>query len=114
MISYFVRYDGRSANPEGFPPLSVETRSIIAAFRWHSWANAAYASRLECPCPVQKGDVSLLAQMILSPLRPSTRVWHLMRRVARADFENFPDFEGRIFHQALRGKNILNSGSSLP
>ena len=57
--------------------------------------------------PGAKGEVSLLAQMTLSPPRPSSGLASDARRVARADFENFPDFEGRIFHQALQGEKIF-------
>ena len=109
MISYFVRYDGRSADPEGFfRHYRSKHAQLLKHFDGiHGLTLHTPVDRSD-PCPVQKGDVSLLTQMTFESAEALNQgLASDARRVARADFENFPDFEGRIFHQALQGEKIF-------
>ena len=109
MISYFVRYDGRSADPGGFlRHYQSEHAQLLQRFDGIQGLTLHTPVDWTDPCPVQKGGISLLAQMTFESTEALNQgLASDARRIARVDFENFPGFEGRIFHQALEAEKIF-------
>jgi uncharacterized protein (TIGR02118 family) len=108
-VSYLVRYEGTSGDPERFHSHYATTharilrdipgiRSLIL-HRPTKWID---------PFPVQPGDVHLLAQMVFDSSADLDRALASEARVrAREDFANFPPFAGTVRHQALRQEVIF-------
>lgn len=102
-VSYLVRYEGSPRDPERFRTYYATAHAAIlrdmpdirslVLHRPVPWND---------PFPVQAGDVHLLAQMIFdSPADLDRALASEARARARADFANFPPFEGTVRHQAL-------------
>ncbi len=109
MISYFVRYDGRSADPDGFlRHYRTEHAQLLQRFEDIQGLTLHTPVDWTDPCPVQKGGLSLLAQMTFESTEALDQgLASDARRSARTDFENFPDFDGQIYHQALQLEKIF-------
>ena len=108
-VSYFVRYDGAPADRAAFERHYAGPHAeILRAFpgidslvlhRPVSWHD---------PAPVNRGESSLLAQMVF----PSEEVLNRAlasdaRTRAREDFANFPAFEGSVTHQAMAAEKLF-------
>ena len=109
MISYFVRYDGQSADPEGFMRhYRTEHAKFLRQFDGIQGLTLHTPVDWTDPYPVQRGGLSLLAQMAFESQDALNRgLASDARRIAREDFESFPDFDGQIFHQALQTEKIF-------
>ena len=109
MVSYFVRYDGRSADPDGFlRHYRTEHAHLLHRFDGIQGLTLHTPVDWTDPYPVQKGSLSLLAQMTFDSIEALNRgLVSDARRIARKDFENFPDFGGKIYHQALKAEKIF-------
>ena len=109
MISYFVKYDGRSANPEAFlQHYRTGHSQILSQFDGIRDLTLHTPVAWVDPFPVQKGGLSLLAQMTFDTVDAlNNGLASVARRKAREDFESFPEFDGQIVHQALRTEQIF-------
>lgn len=107
--SYFVRYEGSAEDSAQF----------LSYYRLH---HAPVLSRLpgirrivlHCPTewrdpfPVQPDRFFFLAQMEFDTLADLENALQSQARVeARADFANFPPFEGRVLHQAANSEEVF-------
>ena len=109
MISYFVRYDGQASNSKHFTDY-YRTRHADILSRFDGIQNLVLHQPVTWhdPFPITPGDSMLLAQMTFASeddLR--TALQSPARADARDDFANFPRFDGRVFHQALRSETIF-------
>ena len=109
MVSYFVRYRGRPADPAAFARYYEHAhgpilqrfpgiRSLIlhAPTPWHD------------PFPVRDDGAALLAQMTFDTTADLDRALQSdARRAARDDFARFPAFDGEVTHQAMTAKVIF-------
>ncbi len=109
MISYFVRYDGHSADPEGFlGHYRIDHARLLKRFDGIQGLTLHTPVDWTDPCPVQKGGLSLLAQITFESTEALNRgLASDARRIARADFQNFQNFDGQIYHQALLAEKIF-------
>ena len=109
MISYFVGYDGRSADPEGFlGHYRTEHAGLLKGFDGIQGLTLHTPVDWTDPCPIQKGGLNLLAQITFESTEAlNGGLASDARRIARADFVNFPNFDGQIYHQALRAEKIF-------
>ena len=108
-VSYFVRYEGQAENPAAFlahyrnhhVPLLARfpgIRRIVlhAPLAWND------------PYPVKPDRFSLIAQMIFDSLADLERaVGSEARAAARADFAQFPPFDGAVYHQAAQSEEVF-------
>ena len=109
MVSYFVRYRGASPDPETFQTY-YETRHAEILKQFPSIRSLFQHRPAEWidPFPVRRGETVLLAQMqfdsagdLNSALRSQAR------RLARDDFQRFPQFDGEVTHEAMTGKAVF-------
>ena len=109
MISYFVHYDGHSADPEGFlGHYRIDHARLLKRFDGIQGLTLHTPVDWTDPCPVQKGGLSLLAQITFESTEALNRgLASDARRIARADFQNFQNFDGQIYHQALLAEKIF-------
>ena len=109
MISYFVRYDGQSGDPEGFLQY-YRTAHADLLRQFDDIQGLTLYTPVDWidPFPVQKGGLSLLAQMKFECADTLKRgLASDARRMAREDLTNFPDFHGQVLHQALQAEKIF-------
>ena len=109
MISYFVKYDGQPENTSAFLQHyrndhakilnhldGIEGLILHTPVEWLD------------PYPVNKGSVSLLAQMKFESIEALNQgLTSEARKNARLDFEAFPKFSGQIIHQAFKREHIF-------
>jgi uncharacterized protein (TIGR02118 family) len=109
MVSYFVRYSGRAADPAAFANYYETMHApILARFpgirslvlhRPVAWSD---------PFAVREDRTSLLAQMTFDSTADLGRALQSdARRAAREDFFRFPQFEGEVTHQAMTATVII-------
>ena len=109
MVSYFVRYDGQSSSPNLFLE-HYRTKHATILQQFDEIQNLTIHTPVEWTDPflVQKGDVSLLAQMHFDSIEGLNKsLASEARGRARTDFENFPEFRGQIIHQALHAEKLF-------
>lgn len=109
MVSYFVRYRGKSADPASFRTYYAETHAaILERFpKIHSLILHQPVA-WDDPFPVRRDETTLLAQMIFgSSVDLNMALRSQARKEARDDFSYFPAFEGEITHEALVGQVIF-------
>ena len=109
MVSYFVRYRGSCADPDGFHT-NYESRHAEILRRFPKIRSLILHRPIEWrdPFPVSPGGSFLLAQMVFdgkSDLDAALR--SEARRQARDDFQRFPSFEGEVTHEAMNGKVVF-------
>ena len=109
MISYFVKYEGCQSNIQSFLEY-YKTKHTDILKQLDEIQHLTLHTPVEWtdPCSVQKGGLSLMAQMSFKTVEALNRSLASEARLkARTDFENFPKFEGHVFHQALSAEKIF-------
>src|SRR5215217_7523153 len=103
MVSYWVRYRGKAADPAAFLAYYQNTHSSILQ-RFPGIKSLVLHTPVDFrdPFPVHIGDTMLLAQMSFDSSAALNRALASeARKAARDDFQRFPDFEGEVTHEAL-------------
>ena len=109
MISYFVKYDGRLANPAAFLQ-HYKTNHAQILSQFNGIQNLILHTPVEWtdPFPVRKGQLSLVAQMTFNSVNSLNQdLASEARRKAREDFDKFPEFDGQIVHQAMKAERVF-------
>jgi len=109
MVWYFVRYRGASPTPETFESY-YETRhaEILKQFPNIRSLILHRPSPWTDPFPVRRGETMLLAQMQFDNIADlDTALRSQARRLARDDFQRFPQFDGEVTHEAMSRKVIF-------
>jgi uncharacterized protein (TIGR02118 family) len=109
MVSYWVRYRGRAADPAGFIAYYQDTHSAILQ-RFPVIRSLVLHTPVDFrdPFPVHKGDTMLLAQMTFdSAADLNAALTSEARKAARDDFQHFPRFDGEVTHEAMEEKVIF-------
>jgi len=102
-VSYFVQYAGQCRDPKRFQDhyaghhasflKELPGLQSISLFQPVSWLD---------PFPVNKGANFFMAQITFPDIETLNKALHSEPRVrARDDFENFPEFDGTVSHQAM-------------
>ena len=107
--SYFVRYQGQAAEPNAFLDYYRDQHAALLK-RFPGIEGLTLHTPIDCndPFPTSPGGVALLAQMTFaSPADLNAALQSSARAAARDDFRNFPEFDGQVFHQAMRGEKIF-------
>jgi len=109
MLSYFVRYRGRAANPADFARYYEASHApILRRFPGIRSLVLHQPAAWNDPFPVRDDGTQLLAQMTFdSSADLDFALKSEARRLARADFAHFPPFDGEVTHQAMAGKVIF-------
>lgn len=108
-VSYFVHYQGESADPARFPEYyRTQHAAILRRFP------GIQTLRLHTPMawsdsfPVNQGKIALLAQMKFESGEALDLALRSEARAdARDDFHNFPEFHGTVYHQAMREEKVF-------
>ena len=108
-VSYFVRYRGSAADPEAFARYYRERHAaILGDFPGLRGLVLHRPIAALDPFPTRPGDAFFLAQMTFDSAEHLNRALASEARArARADFANFPTFEGEVTHQAMAGEAVL-------
>ena len=109
MVSYFVRYRGRPADPQTFSEYYELTHSAILR-RFPNIQSLILHQPVAWndPFPVRPGGSALLAQMVFpSSSHLDAALLSEARQTARDDFARLPAFEGEVTHEALSSKVIF-------
>lgn len=109
MVSYWVRYRGKAADPAAFVAYYEKTHSpILRRFPGIRALSLHTPVDFRDPFQVHGGDTMLLAQMSFdSPAELNLALASEARKVARDDFQRFPDFQGDVTHEALEARLIF-------
>ena len=109
MVSYFVRYCGKAADPAAFASYyETDHAPILARFPGIRSLILHRPVAWKDPLPVREDATSLLAQMTFDSAAELDRALQSdARRAARGDFFRFPPFEGEVTHQAMAATVIL-------
>jgi uncharacterized protein (TIGR02118 family) len=109
MVSYFVRYRGRAADPSAFIAHYRERHAAI--LRRLPQINSLVLHTpigFHDPFPVRPAGSMLLAQMIFpDPAALEAALQSAARAEAREDFARLGVFDGEITHEALAGEVIF-------
>jgi uncharacterized protein (TIGR02118 family) len=102
-VSYFVRYRGSAADPEAFAGYYRRRHAaILGDFPGLRGLVLHRPIAAVDPFPTRPGDTFFLAQMKFDSADDLNRALASEARArARADFANFPAFEGEVTHQAM-------------
>jgi uncharacterized protein (TIGR02118 family) len=109
--SYFVRYESTVENPSAFIDY-YRTRHALILARFPGLRKLILHTPADWhdPCQVNKGTVTLLAQMVFDSQEHLQAALHSdARKEAREDFANFPALGGVVFHQAMIDEEIYCS-----
>ena len=109
MVSYFVRYRGRAADPDQFNAYYETVHAkILSEFPNIQSLHLHRPSPWTDPFPVFRGDSALLAQMVFRSVQDlDVALKSEARNLAREDFARFSPFEGSVTHEAMAGKVIF-------
>lgn len=109
MISYFVRYDGSTADPGDFLNYyRTQHAGILREFDGIQELVLHTPARWQDPFDITAGKSSLLAQMTFgSETALAAALQSSARAKARDDFQNFPDFKGIVTHQAMKSEKLF-------
>jgi len=108
-VSYFVRYRGSAADPEAFTAY-YRTRhaAILADFPGLRGLILHRPVAALDPFPTKPDGAFFLAQMQFDSVDALNRALASEARArARADFANFPKFEGEATHQAMAAELVI-------
>lgn len=108
-VSYFVRYDVEA--PEDFV-LQYRARHVPILARWPGMRRVILHRPVPWsdPCPVNRAASFLVAQLEFESQADLDRALLSPERLeARGDFERFPPFEGKVFHQAMSQEEVFRS-----
>jgi len=102
-VSYFVRYRGRAADPDAFAAYYRERHAaILDDFPGLRGLVLHRPMEARDPFPTRPGGSFFLAQMTFDSAEDLNRALASEARArARADFANFPRFEGEVTHEAM-------------
>jgi uncharacterized protein (TIGR02118 family) len=109
MVSYWVRYRGRAAEPARFISRYQETHSAILK-RFSGIKSLVLHTPVEFrdPFPVNRAGTMLLAQMTFdSAAALNAALASEARKAAREDFQHFPRFDGEVTHEAMEERVIF-------
>lgn len=107
-VSYFVFYQGESRSDATFleryrrvhVPLLLKFPGITRV-RLHE------SSEASDPHAVHPGGFLLICEMVFDDTAAlEAALASIARAEARADFERFPEFHGRVWHQAMRTEDV--------
>src|SRR5271166_3183535 len=106
MVSYFVRYRGKAADPLAFARYYETAHApILQSFPGIRSLILHQPAPWNDRFPVRVDDTSLLAQMTFdTPADLDRALQSDARRAARDDFARFPAFDGEVTHQAMTAK----------
>lgn len=102
-VSYFVRYDIATHDPQGFLD-SYRKNHIPILARWPGLKRVVLHTPVEWndPFPVNRGSAVLLAQLEFDDRESLEKAFASPERAAaREDFKRFPPYEGTVTHQAM-------------
>jgi uncharacterized protein (TIGR02118 family) len=105
-VSYFVRYEGEAS--EAFLRHYRETHVPVLA-RWPGMRRIVLHREVEFrdPFPVNRGRSVLLAQLEFETQADlDAALASAQRAEARRDFETFPPYAGKVFHQAMNSEEV--------
>ncbi len=108
-VSYFVRYEGEAS--EEFLRHYREAHVPILA-RWPGMRRIVLHTDMEFqdPLPVNRGRSVLLAQLEFETQADlDAALASAQRAEARRDFEKFPPYAGKVFHQAMAQEEVFRS-----
>lgn len=109
MIFYFVRYRGAAVDPVDFAARYGSQHAAILR-RFPAIRSLVLHRPVDWidPCPVNRGDTFLLAQMRFdSAADLDAALSSPARHEAREDFRSFPAFTGDVTHEAMQGQIIF-------
>ncbi len=109
-VSYFVRYEGVAENRDEFLRYYWERHAPILA-RFPGILHIILHTPVDWhdKFPVTRDRFMLLAQMIFDSHESLDRALQSEARSdARADFANFPRFEGAVYHQAVASDEVFS------
>jgi len=110
-VSYFVRYDVSTQNPQGFMDHYRKHHVPILA-RWPGMRRVVLHTALPSQdgFRVEEGKAVLLAQLEFeSQADLEAALASPQRAEARRDFERFPAYEGKVFHQAMAQEEVFRA-----
>jgi uncharacterized protein (TIGR02118 family) len=109
MVSYFVRYRGKAADPIAFARYYETAHApLLRRFPGIRSLIVHHPVNWNDPFPVRDDGTSLLAQMTLDSSADLDRALRSdARHAARDDFSRFPPFDGDVTHQAMTAKVIF-------
>ena len=105
-VSYFVRYEVEAGDE--FVRYYKDNHVPILA-RWPGMRRVILHRpvRWSDPCPVNRAASFLVAQLEFDSQADLDRALQSPERMeARRDFEKFPPFEGKVFHQAMASEEV--------
>ena len=108
-VSYFVRYEIEDS--EEFVRHYKERHVPILA-RWPGMRRVVLHRPVPWtdPCPVHRGSTVLVAQLEFETQADLEQALASPERAeARRDFDRFPPYEGKVFHQAMRQEEVFRS-----
>jgi uncharacterized protein (TIGR02118 family) len=102
-VSYFVRYRGSAADPDTFAAYYRDRHAaILKDFPGLKGLVLHRPALAADPFPTKPGGSFFLAQMTFDSVEALNRALASEARArARADFANFPKFEGEVTHEAM-------------
>lgn len=109
MVSYFVRYRGQAQDPSAFLRYYKERHApILQRLPGIRSLTMHVAQPWEDPCPVRPSGSLLVAQMTFEDVAAlNAALQSDARRVAREDFDCFPQFRGEVTHEALTAGRVF-------
>lgn len=109
MVSYFVRYRGRAADPAAFVGYYHDRHAaILRTFPRIELLVLHTPAAFSDPFPVRAGGTALLAQMVFRDQAGlAAALQSDARKQAREDFARFGAFDGEITHEALSAEVIF-------
>ena len=109
MVSYFVRYRGRAADPAAFVGYYRDRHAaILRTFPRIESLVLHTPATFSDPFPVRAGGTALLAQMVFRDQAGlAAALQSDARKQAREDFARFGAFDGEITHEALSAEVIF-------
>ena len=108
-ISYFVFYQGSTDNPIGFVEY-YKTHHSKYLMKFPGLQELRIHENLDWQDgqDVSKGEFLLIAEMCFPNIETMEKaISSPERQRAREDFNNFPDFQGNIWHQAMATKRPI-------
>jgi uncharacterized protein (TIGR02118 family) len=109
MVSYFVRYRGKAADPEAFVGYYRDRHAaILRTFPRIKSLVLHTPVAFDDPFPVRAGGTALLARMLFpdqAGLEAALR--SDARKQAREDLARFGAFDGEITHEALSAEVVF-------
>ena len=107
-VSYFVRYDITTQDPDAFVRYFRETHIPLVS-KWPGLRRIALHTQAEWndPFAITRGNSMLLVQFEFES-EPALRkaLFSKERESSRINFQNFPAFAGTVTHQAMTSEEV--------